>query len=38
LWWSLLLPALTLFYGVFAPVWFTIRAAAWIAGWNARRR
>jgi hypothetical protein len=37
LWWALLLPALGIFYGLFTPVWFAVRAAAWAAGFKARR-
>ena len=37
LWWPLLLLALVVFYGLFTPIWFGVRAAAWLAGLNARR-
>jgi hypothetical protein len=38
LWWVLLLIAGLLFYFLMAPIWLGLRAAAWIAEFNARRR
>ena len=38
LWWALLLLALVVFYGLFAPFWFALRALAWAAEFRARRR
>ena len=38
LWWLLLFFSLILFYGLFAPFWFGLRAAAWAAELRARRR
>jgi hypothetical protein len=37
LWWVLLFFSLILFYGLFAPFWFGLRAAAWTAEFRARR-
>jgi lauroyl/myristoyl acyltransferase len=37
LWWVTLFFALILFYGLFAPFWFGLRAAAWAAEFRARR-
>ncbi len=36
-WWAVLVPALAVFYGLFTPIWFALRSAAWVAGWRARR-
>ncbi len=38
LWWILLFFALILFYGLFAPFWFGLRLAAWMAEFRARRQ
>lgn len=38
LWWVLLFFALILFYGLFAPFWFGLRLAAWMAEFRARRQ
>jgi hypothetical protein len=38
LWYGALGLALVLFYGLFTPFWFALRAAAWIAEFRARRR
>lgn len=38
LWWALLFFSLILFYVLFAPFWFGLRAAAWTAEFRARRR
>jgi hypothetical protein len=38
LWLFLLLVAGLLFYFLMAPIWLGLRAAAWIAEFNARRR
>lgn len=38
LWWILLFFSLILFYGLFAPFWFGLRGAAWMAEFRARRR
>jgi hypothetical protein len=38
LWWFLLFISLILFYGLFSPFWFGLRAAAWTAELRARRR
>jgi len=38
LWSALLLLALVVFYGLFTPVWFGLRSAAWLAEYRARRR
>ena len=38
LWWVLLFFSLILFYGLFAPFWFGLRAAAWTAELRARWR
>lgn len=38
LWWVLLFFSLILFYVLFAPFWFGLRAAAWAAEFRARRR
>jgi hypothetical protein len=36
LWWFLLFISLILFYGLFAPFWFGLRAAAWAVELRAR--
>ena len=38
LWMVLLGTALVVFYGLFTPFWFALRALAWIAEFRARRR
>jgi ABC-type transport system involved in Fe-S cluster assembly fused permease/ATPase subunit len=38
LWYTALVLALILFYGLFTPFWFTLRALAWTAEFRARRR
>ena len=38
LWWLLLGAALILFYVLLTPIWIGLRALAWIAEFNARRR
>ena len=38
LWGLLLALALVVFYGLFTPVWFTLRSVAWLAEYRARRR
>jgi len=38
LWYSALAAALAIFYGLFTPVWFGLRVAAWLAEFRARRR
>ena len=38
LWWVLLFFSLILFYGLFAPFWFGLRLAAWLAEFKARRQ
>ncbi len=37
-WYSALGAALVLFYGLFTPFWFGLRALAWAAEFRARRR
>lgn len=37
-WWSGLAVALVLFYVLLTPVWMGLRALAWLAEWQARRR
>ena len=37
-WYSALVLALILFYGLFTPFWFTLRALAWTAEFRSRRR
>jgi hypothetical protein len=37
-WYAALAVALVVFYGLFTPVWFGLRAAAWLAEFRARRR
>ena len=37
-WWVVLGAALFLFYVIFTPFWFTLRALAWTAEYRARRR
>ena len=38
MWYTALGAALVLFYGLFTPFWFGLRALAWIADFRARRR
>ena len=38
LWYATLALALIVFYVLFAPIWFGLRAAAWAAEFRARRR
>jgi hypothetical protein len=38
LWWSILGVALVVFYVILTPVWVGLRALAWVAEFNARRR
>jgi len=38
LWWATLGLALVVFYGLFTPIWFGLRTAAWLAEFRARRR
>ena len=37
-WYAALGAALVLFYGLFTPFWFALRALAWLAEFRARRR
>jgi hypothetical protein len=37
-WYTVLAAALVVFYGLFTPVWFGLRALAWAAEFRARRR
>ena len=37
-WWLTLVVALFLFYVIFTPFWFTLRALAWTSEFRARRR
>ncbi|HEY0415951.1 MAG TPA: hypothetical protein VGC78_06150 [Gaiellaceae bacterium] len=37
-WYALLGTALVVFYGLFTPVWFGLRALAWVAEFRSRRR
>ena len=37
-WYSALAAALVLFYVVLTPVWFSLRALAWLAEFRERRR
>jgi hypothetical protein len=37
-WYAALAAALVLFYGLFTPFWFALRALAWTAEFRARRR
>lgn len=37
-WYAALVAALILFYGLFTPFWFGLRATAWVAEFRARRR
>jgi hypothetical protein len=37
-WYTALGAALVLFYGLFTPFWFGLRALAWLAEYRARRR
>jgi hypothetical protein len=38
MWMTALALALVLFYGLFTPFWFALRAAAWLAEFRSRRR
>ena len=38
LWYAALTVALVIFYGLFTPIWFGLRVAAWLAEFDARRR
>jgi hypothetical protein len=38
LWWSILAAALVVFYVLLPPVWIALRAAAWAAEFQDRRR
>jgi hypothetical protein len=38
LWWMILGVALVLFYVLLTPIWLGLRALAWIAEFQARRR
>jgi hypothetical protein len=38
LWYATLAVALVVFYGLFTPIWFGLRVAAWAAEFRARRR
>jgi hypothetical protein len=37
-WYTALGTALVVFYGLFSIFWFSLRAAAWVAEFRARRR
>ena len=37
-WWAILAGALVVFYVLLVPIWMGLRAAAWVAEWQARRR
>ena len=37
-WYTILAAALVVFYGLFTPVWFSLRALAWAAEFRARRK
>jgi hypothetical protein len=37
-WYAVLGAALVVFYGLFTPFWFALRALAWLAEFRARRR
>jgi hypothetical protein len=37
-WYAVLAAALIVFYGLFTPFWFGLRALAWAAEFRARRR
>lgn len=37
-WWTTLGAAVIIFYVLLTPVWFGIRAAAWVAEFRARRQ
>jgi hypothetical protein len=37
-WYTALAAALALFYGLFTPFWFGLRAVAWLAEFRSRRR
>ena len=38
MWWGALGVAVVLFYVILTPIWIGLRAAAWVAEFNARRR
>jgi hypothetical protein len=38
IWYTALFLALILFYGLFTPFWFSLRALAWTAEFRSRRR
>jgi hypothetical protein len=38
MWMLALATALVVFYGLFTPFWFALRALAWVAEFRARRR
>ena len=38
IWWALLGAAIVVFYVLLTPIWLGLRAAAWLAELNARRR
>jgi len=38
MWWSILGAALVVFYVLLPPIWMGIRAAAWLAEWQDRRK
>ena len=38
LWWVILAAALVVFYVLLVPIWMGLRAAAWLAELQARRR
>ena len=38
LWWAILAAAIVVFYVLLTPIWLGLRAAAWLADFNARRR
>jgi hypothetical protein len=38
MWWGALGIAVVLFYVILTPIWIGLRAAAWVAEFNARRR
>jgi hypothetical protein len=37
-WYTALAAALVLFYGLFTPFWFGLRALAWVAEFRSRRQ
>jgi hypothetical protein len=37
-WWTILVAALVVFYGLFTPFWVATRALAWLVDFRARRR